>query len=276
MLLPAALTPAGYPAMQLKLTQVSFDETGLASSLLVPVLESAASPDELIQIAIENEEFDIYSAQVWPSSVAAATVLLRALAARTGHVCELGCGPALPSLAALAAGAERVVATDWSEYALGLAQHASSLQLGECGRAPSAFTTAKVDVFDPEWPLPVADYYVVADMLYEADLASAVGRRLTPVLMEGATAIVADPFRLAGRGRAAFLEGLQEEGHRRRWTKVDDVVAKSRFVDETLPKRWRCLTTGADTCVGVCVLSATKASQDELPQGVTTRPDVAQ
>ena len=69
--------------------------------------------------AFEREEFLPYWAQLWPSAVA----LARAVAARDVRgqaVVELGCGLALPAIAAAQGGA-RVVATDWSVDALAYA-----------------------------------------------------------------------------------------------------------------------------------------------------------
>lgn len=252
MKLPASLAPPGFPiSLSLRRADVVFAQTSYSSALVVPMLE-CSSPDELIEAALQCEDFDVYSAQIWPSSVAATAVLLRALAARNGRVCELGCGPGLPSLAALAAGSRSVVATDWSDFALAIVKHASSLQPD----LQSSLSTARVNVFDPESPLPRADYYVAADMLYDEKLASALGRRLAPALQAGAILIVADPFRLSGRGRTAFVEGLRFRGRELGWELADDVADGAEFEDECLPRRWACATTGADIFIGVSVLSA--------------------
>src|SRR3982751_983802 len=66
--------------------------------------------------AFEHEEFLPYWAELWPSGLA----LAKRIAGRALHgarTLELGCGLALPSLAAALAGG-RVLATDWSPQAI--------------------------------------------------------------------------------------------------------------------------------------------------------------
>ena len=66
--------------------------------------------------AFEHEEFLPYWAELWPSAVALARVVA-GRRVRGASVLELGCGLALPSIAAALGGA-RVLATDWSPEAL--------------------------------------------------------------------------------------------------------------------------------------------------------------
>ena len=122
---------------------------------------------------MQDPDFDIYSAQLWPAAFAAATALLSHLAEGPGSIVELGCGPGMPSLAALAAGAPHVLATDWSPLALALVVHtATQFQSERVDR----LSTAKFDVFDTEALLPPGWSYLVAtDMLYESPTALALG-----------------------------------------------------------------------------------------------------
>src|SRR5919206_689818 len=71
--------------------------------------------------AFEREELMPYWAELWPSGVALARAV-SAAAIGGRRVLELGCGGlALPSIAAALGGA-RVLATDWSDEALSLAE----------------------------------------------------------------------------------------------------------------------------------------------------------
>jgi|TARA_B100000524_G_scaffold140392_1_gene70391 hypothetical protein len=62
--------------------------SGLSAPL--SVLESRADPDELLERAISDPSFDVYSAQLWPAAYAATCTLLRHLSAHPGRVVELG------------------------------------------------------------------------------------------------------------------------------------------------------------------------------------------
>ena len=84
------------------------------------ILRPRSSEALLDESAFEHEEFLPYWAELWPSGVALAR-MLSGRALRGARTLELGCGLALPSIAAALAGA-RVVATDWSPDALELAE----------------------------------------------------------------------------------------------------------------------------------------------------------
>jgi hypothetical protein len=168
-------------------------------------------------------------------------------------VVELGCGPGLPSLAALKAGAPRVTATDWSRWALALVRHAADTfhpQQAACLR------TACHDIFDPSAPLPPADYLVAADLCYEEETAEALGALVARHLFDArpaggraGSAIVADPNRLSGAGRAAFVRGLRSAGRGTAWERqAQHAASAATFVDERMPRPWR------GTTMGVCVI----------------------
>ena len=138
--------------------------------------------------AFDRDERMPYWAELWPSGVA----LARAVAGRSwrgARILELGCGGlALPSIAAALGGA-RVVASDWSGEALGLAAR------------NAARNGASLEVLECAWERPAAlvdgapwDLVLAADVLYE--------RRNVPVLAEllpglGASVWLADPHRPA-------------------------------------------------------------------------------
>ena len=162
--------------------------------------------DELIdEEAFEREEFLPYWAELWPSAVE----LARALAERDLRglrVVELGCGLALPSIAAALEGAD-ALATDWSEDALRFAR-------ANAERNGAAIETARVDWRRPDALLRRApfDLVLAADVLYErrnADL-------LLPLLPHLADEVLlADPGRPAERAfldRAAATWRLETSG----------------------------------------------------------------
>jgi predicted nicotinamide N-methyase len=144
--------------------------------------------------AFEREEFLPYWAELWPSAV----VLARAVAARRPqglHVVELGCGLALPAIAAALAGA-RVLATDWSPDALAYAQR-------NAGANGAVVETLRVAWAEPDELVARGpfDLVLAADVLYE--------RRNVPQLLAllprlATEALLADPGRPA---LPAFLEG---------------------------------------------------------------------
>jgi predicted nicotinamide N-methyase len=138
--------------------------------------------------AFEVEEFLPYWAELWSSSRALADVVFgRSL--RAASVLELGCGLALPSFAAAAAGG-RVVASDWSDDAL-------SMAVANAARNEVEVTTMRLDWFSPPEPLPWFDLVLAADVLYEKRNGEALLDLLPEITRE---VWLADPGRVpAGR-----------------------------------------------------------------------------
>jgi predicted nicotinamide N-methyase len=157
------------------------------------------TPEELIdEDAFEHEEFLPYWAELWPSAVELARVVARRDLAGV-RVVELGCGLALPSIAAALGGA-RVLATDWSPDALRFA------------RLNAERTGVEVETLLVPWGDPEAlrerapfDLVLAADVLYErrnTDLLLPLLPRLAPEVL------LADPGRPA---LASFLERAAAE-----------------------------------------------------------------
>jgi predicted nicotinamide N-methyase len=135
--------------------------------------------------AFEHEEFLPYWAELWSSG----EVLAREVAERDVdglRVVELGCGLALPSLAAAAGGA-RVLATDWSPDAVDLAQE-------NARRNALELETALVRWSEPEALLERApwDLVLAADVLYER---RNVDELLAVLPKLGKDVLIADPGR---------------------------------------------------------------------------------
>lgn len=133
-----------------------------------------------------GDEYLPYWAELWPSAVALArTVAAQPLAGL--RVLELGCGLALPALAAARAGAS-VLATDWSADAVAAA----------AANARDAGLAVQTLVADWRAPAPLVaagpfDLVLAADVLYEA-------RAVDPLLallqaLAAPRVLVADPSR---------------------------------------------------------------------------------
>ena len=86
------------------------------------VLRRPDDPESLIDEArFAEDEFLPYWAELWPSAVALAHEVV-ALDLTGKAVLELGCGLAVPSFAAVLAGATPVLATDWAPEAVELVE----------------------------------------------------------------------------------------------------------------------------------------------------------
>jgi predicted nicotinamide N-methyase len=154
--------------------------------------DSAALLDEA---AFEQEEYLPYWAELWPSALG----LARAVAGRALHgarVVELGCGLGLPSIAASLAGG-RVLATDWSEDAVGFAARNAERNGVALETAVAAWGEPSVLVDRAPWDLVLG-----SDLLYE--------KRNVPVLLDLLPQLVGErgEIWIADPGRApaeAFL-----------------------------------------------------------------------
>jgi predicted nicotinamide N-methyase len=146
--------------------------------------------------AFDQDEFLPYWAELWPRGGAR----VRAVSGRdlSGRkVLELGCGLALPSIAAALAGA-RALATDWSPEAVALAGW-------NARRNGAQLSTAVVDWADPGRLLEAAPWELVvaADVLYERRNAELLLDLLPALVDEHGEVLLADPGRPAAR---PFLE----------------------------------------------------------------------
>ena len=159
--------------------------------------EAAELPDDG---AVEWAPLVPYWAVLWRSGVALAREL-DGEALRGMRVVELGCGLAVPSIAAARAGAE-VLATDGDEEALAFAARNARVN------------GTRIDTALTEWSAPdglVArgpfDLVLAADVLYERP---AVAQLLSLLPRLAPEACLADP------GRAG-VHAFMEQAHRRGW-----------------------------------------------------------
>jgi predicted nicotinamide N-methyase len=169
----------------------------------VRVLRPRSSEDLLDEQAFEHEEFLPYWAEMWPSGVALARdVAMRAL--RGARTLELGCGLALPSIAAAFAGG-RVLATDWSRDAIALARE-------NADRSGAAVETLVCDWSHPGPLLERAPWNLVlaADVLYERRNVDALLGLLPRLIDHRGEILLADPGRPNAERFLAAAEGRFE------------------------------------------------------------------
>jgi predicted nicotinamide N-methyase len=176
------------------------------------VIERPDDPESLIdESRFDEDEFLPYWAELWPSGVALARYVA-GLDLTGQHVLELGCGLALPSLAASLAGAD-VLATDWAPEAIDLVALNAALN-------GVALRTAVLDWRSERAPDAGAfDLVVAADVLYEERNAVPLLRLLAGAVTLGGNALIADPGR---RHAPAFFDRARREG----WSTEHIVVAE--------------------------------------------------
>jgi predicted nicotinamide N-methyase len=177
------------------------EETVVLAGRDLAVLRPRDSDALIDEHAFEHEEYLPYWAELWPSGLALAKRIAgRAL--RGARTLELGCGLALPSMAAALAGG-RVLATDWSPGAIALLRENAE-------RNDIALEAERVAWDEPEPIVAAAPWDVVlgADLLYEHRNAEAL-LPLLPRLAGPTTEIwIADP----GRPPASrFLERIRAQ-----------------------------------------------------------------
>ncbi len=115
--------------------------------------------------------------QVWPSSRIASTILEQYLDP-SWKVCELGCGPGLPSLTAAMKGSE-VIATDLDECALEMVKAAAKEQ---GYTVDQRFQTQRFDLTSRQNVLPDADLYIMSDVFESSNVASSAAFHVQSIL----------------------------------------------------------------------------------------------
>jgi predicted nicotinamide N-methyase len=171
-----------------------------------------AHPPDAVELideeAFEHDEFLPYWAELWPSGVALARVVAGSRLRGT-TVLELGCGLALPSIAAALGGA-RVLATDWSPDALAFVRRNAERNGAELETLLVSWADAGELVARGPWRLVLA-----ADVLYERRSVEPLLALLPELTSE---VLLADPGRPALR---AFLDGAAE-----RWRVTETSAAE--------------------------------------------------
>ena len=137
---------------------------------------------------------DALATQLWPSARIAAEIVA---AAAPASVVEIGCGLALPSLAAARAGI-RALATDRDSIALDFVSAAAEDQNID-------IATRVFDVEDASTALPPGDLVVLADVFVTDPVAEACAARCEEALERGSDVLVVAAARST---RDAFLRAL--------------------------------------------------------------------
>lgn len=159
--------------------------------------------DLLDEEAFERDQFLPYWAQLWPSGLALARMVAASDDLADRHTLELGCGLALPSIAAALAGA-RSLATDWSSDAVAFAATNAARNGVPLATAVCSWTEPGPLLAAAPWDLVLA-----ADVLYEARNVAPLLDLLPRLVPRGGEAWVADPGR---RHATAFLEAAARSG----------------------------------------------------------------
>ena len=164
------------------------EETISVGGVTLAVLHPRDSEALLNEEAFDREEFLPYWAELWASGLALASAVA---AQRLEHrrVVELGCGLALPSLVAAAAGA-RVLATDWSPDAIALARLNARRNAIELETAVCAWSAARAITRRAPWHLVLA-----SDVLYERRNVELLLDLLPRLVDERGEVLLADPGR---------------------------------------------------------------------------------
>jgi predicted nicotinamide N-methyase len=197
----------------------------LSAGLVLSVLE-AGDADAVLDETIRDTG-DRYAAVLWPSAIAAAARLPE-LVTTGSRVLDVGAGTGIVALAAACLGA-RASALDHNEFSRAVITAAAGAQ-------SLPVQVIDFDVRDAT-PLPEAELVVMADLLYEPELARAAARRTLEALAAGCTVLVADPARY---GRAEYERIVEDAG-----TAVDFSDVLVRVPGDARPSR-----------VGVAVLGA--------------------
>ena len=137
---------------------------------------------------------DALATQLWPSARIAAGLVAGVAPA---SMVEVGCGLALPSLAAARAGVS-VLATDRDAVALDFVKHAAEDQNID-------LATQVFDVEDASTALPPGDLVVMADVFVTDPVAEACAARCEEALRRGSDVLVVAAARST---RGAFLRAL--------------------------------------------------------------------
>lgn len=168
-------------------------------------------------------KYNFLATQVWPSARTAAFFLERNLDTICDwKVCELGCGPALPSLVMANLGLREVLASDLDEIALEMVKEAAKDQCCDNLSTKCVDLTGDPTVIDEIG----ADLYVMSDVFENANVAKGAAGFTMKALQSGAKVWV---FAQSDRAqREIYLQELQElEAHEyvhiMDWRKINDM-----------------------------------------------------
>lgn len=122
-------------------------------------------------------EGNFLATQVWPSARVASEMLIRNLDPSM-TVCELACGPGLPSITAARLGSPRVVATDIEPLALEM--------VGAAAREQGLLVETEMFDLGSTFSPPVADLYILSDAFESQYVASGAAHVCARLVSNGA------------------------------------------------------------------------------------------
>jgi predicted nicotinamide N-methyase len=136
----------------------------------------------------EGKPINFLATQVWPSARVAAYALEKYWDPSSfATICEFGCGPGLPSLAAAKFGAQKVIATDLDPLALQLVKKASTEQCLDHVVSTKRFDlTVKID--KDGGVIPEADLYLFSDVFESKHVAMGAAEVSNYILQNSDTA----------------------------------------------------------------------------------------
>ncbi|KAL9189091.1 hypothetical protein ACHAXT_011581 [Thalassiosira profunda] len=194
---------------------------------------------------------DPFGVVMWPGSISASQeLMMRHFASpemspvSNATVLVLGAGTGVEAQTAALLGAKRVIATDINPLTLKLLEYGAKCD----DRIGDTIDAKFFDLFSDE-PLPTCDVLVAADVLYNADLAKQVGRRLHEAIVrsfdEGSPptkVIITDSQRFHGADFLVEVDELRElnelfaenEWEQLRWERqnLTNVCGSGVLVDE--------------------------------------------
>ena len=153
-------------------------------------------PDRLLNDAgvldlNRRDDYMPYWAYLWPGAFLLAEAAAREPWPAGVEALEIGCGLGLAGLTALAAGAAKVVFTDYDATPLRFVAQSARAN----GFAADRWATRRLDWRDP----PAERFPIIlgADVLYELRLVPLVARLIARTLAPDGAALVAGPYRVA-------------------------------------------------------------------------------
>lgn len=179
-------------------------------------------------------QYNFLAFQVWPSARTASFFLERHIdAIKQWKVCELGCGPALPSLVMARLGVPHVIATDLDELALQMVSKAAEDQ------ELDNLTTKCVDLTGDTAVIKDvnADLYIMSDVFENTPVAKGAAR-MTMAALESGSKVWA--FAQSDRAqRDIFLNELKDLGaedytNLMQWEKCEDYLTQQQLCDRSL------------------------------------------
>ena len=188
------------------------------------------------------------ASQVWPSArVAAFALETYYLDLAQSTICEFGCGPGLPSLAAAKWGASKVIATDLDPLALQLVERASKEQhLDHVVTTQRFDLTANLDQEDGDYTktIPKANLYLFSDVFESSHVAMGAAQVSRIILQSSDTAKI---WVFAQSDRAAredYLKAMKTHlgNDSLKWTPLDQYESEDSCrltlfdIDETTVK----------------------------------------